>query len=751
MKRFDQDAIVLRKIEYLQNYDEWKNIQRDGALYHLVEAEAEAEAELARYIEYCLQELKWDTSRNYSSTKHMARLVSKKLDRKHSAVGSIIVSHTDPEGNNRINNLGVTNLDIDAISNYDDGSLDTSLTNDIYANALVPWTSPKKYSILVGDTFTTKTGTIFTAAGTKSIQEWTGKWSSIERNEILKNNFRASGGWNNYKYLNIPIVQGEVTTVYLGTSDNTASQSYIIDTLDIEAADNYYTEQFCKAILEYKDGTKEEWKEVYHLNTCDSTSNNFEINILDDLTGTGIKFGDGINGRVPPKDVKIYLQYLKTSGSSGNVLEGYSFKNIINFITSETEQRPPSNTDFKNLTINCQNVWPIIGGKDLETIDEFKLNAETAYAKNYKILHTYNELINNINSISPIPLIKVKTQDFYGTENLENVKLYKKYIGVTGLSTSLSALNEIESNLFETTVNYKLNENILANKNIKYVSPEIIELNSFVDIELKSPVISTETYEKDMQNYLLVNLGKTNSEPIDCYMQSDLLKTALQYKSDIGAISATTLMSFNYTNLQDAQIEGEDYIGFIFNTPSLKMDTFSHENQCALSSKDGNNVVLVFNININSNPRTFVILDNGIIDESRKSSIISGLKIYTKNDRYEMKELLSEKHTFSKNELSNGNNLVYKENGAVVKYYFSFGQEEINANIFLRKDLVASFLGFNTSNLPTNARLLTLLESSLRNEGSSTSVSIEPADSTVKGNWNSTLYYANIDVSVKNG
>ena len=752
LKRFDQDAIVLRKIKYLQNYDEWKNIQRDGALYHIIEAEAEAEAELARYIEYSLQELKWDTARNYSSVKHMARLVSKKLDRKHSAVGSIIVSHSDPEGNQRILNLGVANLDIDAVSNYDDGSIDTSLTNDMYLNALVPWTSSTKYGIVVGDTFTTKTGTVFTAAETKSIQEWTGKWSAIERNELLKNNFRASGGWNNYKYLSIPVVQGEVTMLYLGSSDNTASQSFIVDTLDIEAADNYYTEQFCKVILELPDGSKEEWAEVYHLTTCDSSSSNFEINILDDLTGTEIKFGDGMNGRIPPKDALIYLQYLKTSGAAGDVLEAFSFKNVIGWKASDTEQRPLVTVNgYKNLTINCQNVWPIIGGKDLETIEEFKLNAETAYSKNYKILHTYNELIDNINTISPIPLIKVKTKDFYGTETLDSVKLYKKYIGITGLSTSLSPLNNVESNLFETTVNYKLNQNILSNKYIKYLAPQIIELDSYINIELTTPVVSVETYEKDIQNHLLTQLGKTNTEPIDCYMQSELLKRTLQYKPDIGAITATTLMTFNYTSIQSVQIEGEDYVAFVFNSPKLEMDNFSHENQCANSARDGNKIIAIFNFNINSSTQTFVVTDTGVEDDNKKASVVSGLKIYTQNTRFEVQELLSEKHTFNKTDLISTNNLVFKENAVSTKYYLSFGQEEVVANFFIKKSVVANALGFGSINLPTNARLLTILESSLQNEGSTAMMSFEPADSTVKGDWNTTLYYSHIDVKVTNG
>ena len=95
MKRGDPESIKGRWLGDLKQKPSYKNIQKDGAIEQFIEAGSEPISEAYRYGEMMLMEMKWDTSRNFSSIKHQARLVGKKLGRKHSAVGTIITSHSD--------------------------------------------------------------------------------------------------------------------------------------------------------------------------------------------------------------------------------------------------------------------------------------------------------------------------------------------------------------------------------------------------------------------------------------------------------------------------------------------------------------------------------------------------------------------------------------------------------------------------------------------------------------------------------
>lgn len=687
----------------------------------------------------------------------MARLVSKKLDRKHSAIGSIIVSHSDLEGVARYSFLGVTNFSIDAESNYDDQAKNESLTADIYLNALVPWTDTVCYTIPKGAVFSTRTGINFIAAESKTIQTWSSNWSDVLVTQGSLRTFKSTDGWNNYKYLTIPIVQGDIKEVTLGTSDGTAAQSFIVASLDIEAADSYYTKQFCYVEVITTDGQSTIWTEVQHLQTAENTDTVFEVNILDDMTGTEIKFGDSVCGAIPSNDATLIFHFLETKGAEGNVTDLYSFQNEINGVTL------PTNTKYLELSVGCQNTWPIIGGKDLETLAEFKSNAETAYAKNYKILHTFSELQDNINLISPIPLLKVKTKTYYETATVNSTTVYKNSIGITGLSTGLIPLNSTEKNIFEKVINTNLNSIVLSNKNIKYLTPSIVEIDSALEIELKTPVVSLDDFETDMEDYLSGILGKYNLETLDSYMQAELLKNALQHSNNIGSIQSSNLFTIDATNVSYGNtVDTETYFFlFTFTFPSINMDVTSREGYCDKALADGNEIVAVFNVNINSNPTTFVAEETSNstedvflynIDSYFDTDALTIVNLYNNNinnSKYSLKQLLKEKHCFTKQELANANVLQFAETNNYSNPSFYELRSATNPTYYLLLDAntIANYLGFNNTVDESNIQTVyTALLSSMENQGSKISVSFEPVDKTVTSDWNTIMYYNNIEV-----
>lgn len=697
----------------------------------------------------------------------MARLVGKKLDRKHSAVGTIIVSHTDPTGIPRYSYLGVDNFSIDSESDYDDQTQDTSLSQTTYTHALTPWLDVVNYSIPKGTVFSTQNGINFVAANTKAIQTWTGSWSSIKSNNQSLQNFYASDGWNGYKYLTVPIVQGDLKEVTLGTSTGESSQSFIVATLDIEAADSYYTKQFCYVEVTDTNNNTTTWTEIQHLQTATNVDKVFEINILDNLTGTEIKFGDGVCGAIPSKNSTITLHYLETKGAEGNVTDLYSFQQEISDLNISDIQS--TTTVYSNLAVGCQNMWPIIGGKDLETLDEFKENAETAYAKNYNILHTFTELIDNINLISPIPLLKIKTKDFYEISTINSTKVYVPVIGISGLSTGLEPLNTTEQTLFNKILNEELNDQILSNKNIEYISPDIIELDTNLELELKNSIIDEQAYIESMQEYLQEHLGKSSIDTIDYYAQADIPRLALNYSDNIGSYQIVNLFTIKQSDITYGTLidSFKYYFTFTFTLPSIYVDTYSKEKYCNLSLKDGNEIPYIFNININNNKTTILVkettdntdnetyiyhVDNYF--DSSSNQLLNVIDTSSTKYTYQTYQTLKTQNTFNRKELQDITNISLSD---TLTYGNPYLYVERNSNtltmyILLDADVIASQLGFTQVSVTSEniLKIYSQLFNSLDNGNSKITLSIEPSDKTVSCDWNTIMYYNNIDIKITN-
>lgn len=695
----------------------------------------------------------------------MARLVGKKLARKHSAIGSIVVSHSDLEGVARYSYVGIDNFNIDAESNYDNLVKDTSLTESTYLHALVPWTSTKVYNVPTGAIFMTKSGIPFICAESKEIKTCTKEWDLVNSSAANLLAFKANDGWNNFKYITVPVVQGIQKEIVLGASTALASQTFLVSTLDIEAADSLYTKQFCYIEVE-SNGEVTKWSEIQHLQLATSTDKVFEIEISDDLSGTVIKFGDSINGAIPPKDAIITLHYLETLGEDGNVTELYNFQNEID------GAEIPTNSEYPNLTIGCQNTWPIVGGKNLESLAEFKANAETAYAKNYEILHTYPELLAAINSISPIPMLKVKTSTYYETTNINSTKVVLSKIGITGLSTAVQPLNTIEASLFETIVNANLNKKVLSNKYVKYLAPEIVEIDSSIQIEPKESVISKDDFKQNLEDYLLTNFGKSKIDPIDCYKQADLIRGTLQHTSNVGSIQSTSLLTVQASDVYFGLLgaNSEKFFIFTFEYPTLNLNSTSNEGYSDRSLADGNEVCYVFNVSINNNNNTFVVQETSNSEAEKllfeqddyfnESSVIYFYKnLNTENAKYNLKTLKAEKHTFSKDELQSISNLAlattepYASSTDSKGYYFSVTRSKETPKFYLalNAQTVAEYLGFKASVSDNNIKsIYNNLLGSIENGSSKLTVSFEPADKTVTGPWNTVMYYNNINVDIEN-
>ena len=183
MKRFDHDAISTRLKERMIMNGEAATILDDGTFTNLMDVFSEGCSEIARYVEYRSLENKWNTAQNITSLLTMGNLIGRKRERAKSAIGYVIVSHTDATGVERLSNYGSTFFDIDENSNYDDLVLDES-ANYIKKSALVPWTNPNVYEVPKGTIFTAANGTQFISTKTVRSRILTSPWSIIKSNKI---------------------------------------------------------------------------------------------------------------------------------------------------------------------------------------------------------------------------------------------------------------------------------------------------------------------------------------------------------------------------------------------------------------------------------------------------------------------------------------------------------------------------------------------------------------------------------------
>ena len=498
------------------------------------------------------------------------------------------------------------------------------------------------------------------------------------------------------------------------------------------------------------------------------------------MSGTEIKFGDGINGAIPPDGARITLHYLETAGAAGNVYDLYSFNSAIDGVEIP---------DGLNVSVGCQNMWAIIGGEDLETRAQFKRNAESAYAKNYEIIHTYTEFGRQINLISPVPLLKSRVKSYLKATKVNNSTVYTPTIGVTGLSGNLAKLNVTENAIFNKVINDAINNNIISNKEVCYVAPNILTLNSHVSIELKESVLSEEDYKSDMVNYLQEVVGKYNLDNIEDYQQVTLIRYALEHSKNIAAIDCVDLVTFSDPKVEligkandtERSTTYKTHIAFNWTLPNININNFGAEGHCLKNAADGNVCTAIININVCENKFTFAILDNKITtDGVNPINFINadGDTAYEllepSGSKYSIKQLKTVKTTFNRRDLRHPDtSLAYDETASSTQIsygltdeeliklgiikdqelvdatYFSFSPSAtgLTATLAIPVNIVASWVGYNQTSEPD--KVLNELQNKLSNNVAKCSVGFEPTDKTMStDDWNTIWYYDDISCSI---
>ena len=469
-------------------------LSENGTISALFDTVTDSNAELARYMEYLLAEKKWTTAQNLSSLQSMTPMIARKSHRQKSAIGFVVVSHTDPEGVSRLQNFGRTFFSLDDQSNYDNFTRDPDPQIASRTQALVPWTFSSSYLVYQGTRFVAANGVEFLATANVASRTLKEDWSTIVQDPSKYAAFLSEGGWDGIKYLRIPVIQGKLQSYSLGQAVGSRFESFLLPVANCEDATNNVSSGFLKFLVNTtQDPTAAvQWYQVNNILLAGPTDNVFEVTNLPDYSGIVFKVGDGITGAKLPAGALITGEYLQTAGAAGNLDKKYQITTIIPPNgTSMIDPRTGSVSKFLSAT----NIGPILGGLAEESIDDLRANAPSDYLNSYASATT-QAYESQIQSRAQVGLSKVKV--FSGdnaqlSQSNGTISSSQSVLYVTAIASDGSALIDGQ-NLLVGPVSQALGNLKSPTDTLVYMAPNVISLALGVVVS----TTSADTAESDI-------------------------------------------------------------------------------------------------------------------------------------------------------------------------------------------------------------------------------------------------------------
>jgi hypothetical protein len=571
-KRFDQESVKNRLLQRLQVSEKWSSIIDQGVVGNLLNVIAEGHSEIARYLEYLYNEKKWINARNMSSITHLTDLISYKRQLPKSAIGFVVVSHTDLNGNNRLQNYGSYFFNLDQTSDWDDLVLNTKATL-AEKSALVPWTSDVSYVIPKGTVFKSSNGISFISTETVESRALKEPFAAIKSNPIKYADFIKAGAWNGIKYVKVPVIQGEKTTIQFGRALGTRFEAFTIDNLQVENASNAISNDYFKIKvmpmifnngLEVESGITEVWEQIIDIRLAGPYDKVFEKKILNDEEKVLIKFGDGITGQRLPERARISCEYLSTKGADGNIENKFQITDMI-FPAGVDNVDPRFNVSSSYRS--CTNIVPIMGGKNIEAIEEIRVNAPPSYLESYAIA-TKATYLQQIIKNSPVNLLHCRVfqsgvyeSESYGSSDdtynyistvedsvLTEIALNKNALLITGIRANGTKIDDPENELIDPLIK-AFDDNSSPNDTFDYIEPNFIEIRPNIIVNTVENLTENEIHDTILPEIL----GKYSIFSTDFEMPF--------YKSDIVDI----VQNYSFSKYSSIFLEAKANVNYVPN------------------------------------------------------------------------------------------------------------------------------------------------------------------------------------------
>jgi hypothetical protein len=485
MKDFSPVSIYNRLVAVLQQNPDWRANLADSVISSLHKSQAEISAEIARYAEYLFSESRWDTAQNYSSITAQAGQLGYKPLRKKSATGIIYMS-ADP----KIHTIGTTINALDFVN---------SATDDVALNKIAPWTVLSNTKAIVN-----AEATIVDTSGNNYI--------------FATNNPLETGT----VYCKNTIIQGirKSKIIPIEVARLTAARSrldpyiYIpVEIVDCEAAADTVTQDFLKVFVNYRSGTREEYRVVDSLHL--STSSDQDVELYADLYNNNLlylKFNASLGkGKVLSLAegsgvASIEVEYILTKGAAGNLENTF-----VPFTITGVASNP-------NLTLYGISLNPISGGADEEDISSIKEKAPQAYRKTYTTAtkEAYESAIKQIMFNGSLPTrVRVFASDIETVTDTATIRR-----AMTCVSLILPNLDDIvesssgEGNPFyeiERLLNLYLRNLKAPTDTLKFIPPSYVRFGVGLKVSADTTQVKNlSTLQTQIQDLIDASYGSTS-------------------------------------------------------------------------------------------------------------------------------------------------------------------------------------------------------------------------------------------------
>lgn len=520
MKRFDYESNYNRHIKRMSKLANWASMANLGTIVNLLKDESYAESEIGDYINFLAIEKKFKTAHTLSAIQAQTDLIGYQRSLPKSAFGYVIVSHTDENGANRLANLGSYFFDPDASSDYDNLSQNTDATS-LEQKTLVPWTADSLYSVPEGTVFTAESGTTFISTETVEIRALKEPYSTIKNDTEKYAAFIEAGGWNGIKYLKVPVIQGKLQSTDIGIAEGTRFESFSIDSLDIERAASKVSKKYFTVTVtpmdsnnNLKEDEAETWEKVDNIKLASASDKVFDIKILSDNDQVLIRFGDGITGQTLPANAVVTLNYLETAGKDGNVETRYS---ITSMAFPDGYDMIDPRTGVKSAFLSCTNTAAIMGGADIEGVEDIKLNAPSSYLKT-RAVATRDSYYEQICMNSPASLLACRvfcsddiSAESYGEGDeefvsssesniLQEIISSRPALLISAIKANGKTFDDPETELIEPLEEY-MSSSMAPIDSLTYIEPNIVKIRPQILIAT-SDTVEESTLAEEVQDEL---------------------------------------------------------------------------------------------------------------------------------------------------------------------------------------------------------------------------------------------------------
>jgi len=631
MKNFDANSIYQRLKARTRTNGSFSIVAEDSTLNALLKSTADINSELARYMEYLLNEKKWDTAQNTSSLFTLCKMIGYKPHRKISAIGEVIVSHDE-----RLANYLTTFFDLNGSSEEDitPGEVTETTTISMLQN-LRPWSKLRNnntdvagvfpvWRINEGDIFKTSSGIYYIALQAKEIKQYRTAFTDLE---LKSPNFT----WEGYKYVRVPVIQGQLKSTSITLDANAAVADFLSITLestDIEnAATDISSKFFNVNITSSNAQLSGSWTKVDSIISSGPYDKNFEVSSSSDFSKVYIKFGDNKSGLKPAPGSIITIQYLSTLGDKGNIDKRSKVNTLTSLVTS-SGYNGIYGTGTAISSLYCTNDTSILGGKDVESIDDIKKYAPLDYLKSYTIstAESYETQIKSY--LSDIDKITAFSGQYTNLlTNLTKDVVYLSAIDVLGYPLLLG--QKAEAFLVDAL-------DIIGKKKsptdtILYKDPEVVKfrINSKISISLKN--ISIDNLKSKIFSLLFSKYSVHSQDFATSVLLSDINKTINSNSYVLNSVNTIeAVYEIDFTDLRKSTYNSStNMFSFAFNFSKL----FAHDpTYVGFKTKYSGDVTFLLRVEViwkesNSviNNRTFFLYDTN--SSQRDLGDTTGLRV----------------------------------------------------------------------------------------------------------------------------